>query len=298
LLYSEKKKNKILGENSRKPSFIFELLKHLPVRICLLTSLLFLYFFSSAQFSETAGNLQDPASGTYFRDGMDPFSSISNAACNARLSQRILALSAEKMYGFHSLNQLSFSLAVPVSSGSWIGRLNYFGFNQYAETKLGVCYARMLGSKADLGLQFNYLQLKIPGYSFRSAIHSQLGFRYLLNQNLVVGWSVSNPLGIMHIRGSSSKIPIVFRIGLGYKISEMTGIAAELIKEEDKVPNIAVAIRYRPLPVWEIRGGIHSASRQFFINAVLCKNKWRYLTGLKWHQDLGFSPSVVWHYFF
>lgn len=274
------------------------MLKHLPVRLYLLANLLFTFLHSTAQFAESSGNLQDPSSGAYFREGTDPFSSISNAAGNARLLHRILAFSAEKIYGLQSLNQLSFSLALPVSSGSWIGRVNYFGFNQYAETNAGICYARPLGSRIDLGLQFNYLLLKIPGYPSRSVIQSHIGFRYLLNQNLVMGWSVSNPFGTMKIRNYSSKPPIVFRIGLGYKISEITALAAEIIKEEDRIPGIAIALRYHPMPVLEIRGGLHSASRQYFINTVIHKNKWRYQIGLKWHQELGFSPSIVWYYFF
>lgn len=267
------------------------------MRLILLIFFLINCLFSFAQLSGIAGYLQDPSAGGYFLDGTDPFVTGNNAAGNARMARPMLGLSVEKRYGLRSLNQGSFSLAIPSSSGCWSLQLGYFGFNKYAETRAGLCYGRPLGSRLDLGLRFNYMQLRIPGFQGRSVIYPQIGFRYMLNENLMIGWSVSNPGGKIKLRGLYP-IPIVYRIGIGYKISELTGIAAEILKEEGRVPAVVAAVRYRPLKHIELRGGIYSNSKQFFFNTSVQKNKMRYTIGLLWHQELGFSPTMVWHSIF
>ena len=267
------------------------------MRVILLTFLLFYNQLASAQLSVAVSNLLDPSSGVYFQDGSDPFSSGINAAGNARMKKKGLGLSSEKKYGFQGFNMMSLSLAIPVSSGCWSGQIDYFGFNHFSETRIGFCYAKTLSARADLGVRFNYLQVQIPGSQLRAAICPQIGFRYILNQNLILGWSVSNPAGALKIRGEYH-LPTGYRIGVGYKISDLSGVAVEMIKEEGRFPGITAAFRYRPEKNLEIRAGLYTQSPQVFFTMVVQKNKLKYAAGFMWHRELGFSPSLVWYCFF
>ena len=57
------------------------------------------------------------------------------------------------------LNELSLynlrSLCQP-TSGNFGVKAGYFGFSDYNESQMGLAYARKLGNKVDIGVQFNY----------------------------------------------------------------------------------------------------------------------------------------------
>lgn len=253
---------------------------------------LFIFCFSSAQIPGITGRILDPSSGAYFKEITDPFAGMLNPAANARIKKRIFAFSSEKRYGLRLFNLLSASVVVPVSSGSWSGQLDYFGFSKYAEMQLGISYARFLGERADIGLRFNFSQVSIANFSSKIAFYPQLGFRYVIHKNLLFGFSVSNPTGLIALQNDRQFQPLILRMGFGYILSEVTSVAAEIIKEEKSIPGLVCAIRYRPLPSFSMRLGVNTVSGQSFINVVMQKNKWQYVTGLVWHQELGFSPSV------
>jgi hypothetical protein len=258
----------------------------------LFTFCLFVFSFSSAQPPGLTGKILDPSSGTYFKDIADPFAAVLNPASAAKFKKRTFAFSGEKRYGFRLFNLLSASVAIPVSTGCLTGQLDYFGFSKYSETQIGVCYARTLGERADIGLRFNFFQVRVTNFPTEIALYPQLGFRYIVHKNLLLGLSISNPTGMVALQNGRQFQPLILRIGFGYILSEVTAIAAEVIKEEKTVSGIVCAIRYSPLPAFSMRLGINSVSGQSFINLLLQKNKWQFVTGLVWHQELGFSPTV------
>jgi hypothetical protein len=264
----------------------------------LFTCFLFVFSFSSAQLPGLSSRILDPSSGTYFKDITDPFSAVLNPASNAQIRKRTFAFSGEKRYGFRLFNFLSASVALPVSSGCWGGQVDYFGFNKYAETQISISYARSLGERADIGLRFNLFHIRIVNFPNRIAIYPHLGFRYAIHKNLILGLSVSNPTGVIPLENGRQFQPLIFRLGVGYILSDVTAIAAEIIKEEKSIPGVICAIRYRPLPVFSIRLGINTVSRQPFANFLLQKKNWQYVVGFLWHQELGFSPSTGGNCFF
>ena len=264
----------------------------------LFTFLLFIFSFSSAQLPGLTGRILDPSSGTYFQDITDPFASVLNPASSAQIRKRTFAFSGEKRFGFRSFNLLSATVAMPVSSGCWSGQIDYFGFSKYAETQIGIAYARSFGERADIGLRFNILHIRVANFLSKNAIYPHLGFRYAIHKNLILGFSVSNPTGVIHFQNGRQFYPLIFRLGFGYVLSDVAAIAAEIIKEEKRMPGVVCAIRYRPLPAFSMRLGINTVSRQPFFNLLLQKNNWQYVIGFVWHQELGFSPSLGGYCFF
>jgi len=258
----------------------------------LFTFFLFVFSFSSAQPPGLTGRIQDPSSGTYFKDISDPFSAVLNPASNARIKKRTFAFLGEKRYSLRLFNLLSASVSLPVSTGCWSGQIDYFGFSKYSETQIGISYARTLGERADIGLRFNFFQVRVPNFPNQISMYPQLGFRYVVHKNLLLGFSISNPTGTIALQNGRQFQPLILRIGFGYILSEVTAIAAEVIKEEKTVSGIVCAIRYNPLSAFSMRLGINTVSGQSFINLLLQKNKWQFVTGLVWHQELGFSPTV------
>ena len=253
---------------------------------------------SFSQYRETAFLLQDPSSGTYFRDNQDPFSTGVNPAAMARFSRPVFALLGENRYGSKGINQMMLSMAYPLANGCWATQLDYYGFSSYSQTQLSIAYARTVGAGMDIGLRFHYFHLHIPGFKNLSTIYSHIGFRYSLNSQVIIGWSAANPFGRIRISGGNELLPAVYSAGIGYTMSAQTGVAIHLVKESGRPPAIIAAFRYRPIEVLSFKMGANSSTRQPFFSIQLQKKSWLSLWGVAWHSQLGFSPYVGWQYYF
>jgi hypothetical protein len=263
------------------------------VRILLLTIFLFQSVYSVGQLPGLTGKLQDPSSGAYFSEISDPFAIVLNPAAGALIKKKVFAFSGEKRFGLKSFNLLSTILAFPVSSGSWSSQLDYFGFGSYAETQLSLAYAQNLGTRAGVGLRFHLIHLRVPNFQSQLAVYPQVGFRYIVHRDLVIGWSLSNPTGVIRLQGNRSFQPLVVRIGFGYRLSDVAAVAAEILKEEGRMPGVVIGVRYMPIQGFSIRLGINTMARQPFLNMTLQKSNWQYVTGLALHQELGISPTIT-----
>ena len=81
----------------------------------------------------------------------------------------------ERRFLLNELSLYQLAIAVPTKSGNFGIKAGYFGFSDYNESQMGLAYARKLGSKVDIGVQFNYNGIQISGYGNSSAINFEIG---------------------------------------------------------------------------------------------------------------------------
>ena len=93
--------------------------------------------------------------GAYSISHADVFSFTSNQASLAQLKNTSAGVFSERRFMLEEMSLYQAAVGVLTSSGNFGLKAGYYGFSDYNETQLGLAYARSLGNKMDLGVQFN-----------------------------------------------------------------------------------------------------------------------------------------------
>src|SRR5262245_53110885 len=122
----------------------------------------FVFLSAIAQIVVSGQSLHKPVAapyiglGAYGLNHVDVFSFTSNQASLAQIKAASAGVYGERRFMLSELSDYVAALTLPTRSGNFGLKGAYSGYNNYNETQVGLAYARKLGKKADLGVQFNY----------------------------------------------------------------------------------------------------------------------------------------------
>ena len=232
--------------------------------------------------------------GAYSLNHVDVFSFTANQAALAQINNGAGGVYAERRFLLSELNNYDAVFALPTNSGNFGLKANYFGFSDYNETQIGLAYARKLGSKVDVGAQFNYNGIRVSGYGNATAVSFEIGTILHLSDKLHAGLHVNNPVGGKFAKqAEEEKLPSVYTFGLGYDASEKFFVGAEIQKEEDQPVNVNAGLQYKFLPQLLARAGMESATSSYYLGIGLYLRSFRFDVTTSWHPQLGFSPGAL-----
>lgn len=234
-----------------------------------------------------------PGAGAYSKHSADVFSFIVNPAALSNLKQNGAGVYSERRFLLNAFSQYTAVAGLQTKSGAFGLQADYFGYANYTETQLGLGYARSLGSRIDVGVKFNYYNLRIPAYTSASAVHFEAGVLLHLSDQLHAGFSVFNPVGGKLNKTTNEKIASVFRGGLGYEVSERFFISAEIIKEENKNTGVNAVLQYEIVKQLLLRAGMNTVNSQPFAGVGLRFGSFRVDVATAYHPQLGISPAVM-----
>ena len=231
--------------------------------------------------------------GAYSLNHMDVFSFTSNQASLAQLKTAAAGAYGERRFLLDELNNYTAVLALPTTTGNFGVKTNYYGFNDYNETQLGLAYGRKLGNKVDIGAQFNYHGIRIAGYGNASAISFELGAVMHISDKLHAGVHVSNPAGGKFGKDQQEKLSSVYTIGLGYDASEKFFVSAEIEKEENQPVNVNAGMQYKFLPQLLARIGMSTATSSAWFGLGFNIKSFRIDVTTSYHPQLGITPGLM-----
>jgi hypothetical protein len=231
--------------------------------------------------------------GAYSINHTDAFSFTANTASLAQLKNVAAGLFAERRFMLAELNSYAAVAAVPTQSGNFALKANYSGFTDYNETQLGLAYGRKLGSKVDVGAQFNYNGIQITGYGNAAAISFELGTILHLTERLHTGLHINNPVGGKFGKEQQEKLPAVYTIGMGYDASEKFLLSAEVQKEEDQPINVNAGFQYKIIPQLLVRAGMSSATSSAWAGVGVSLKSLRLDIVASYHPQLGVTPGLL-----
>ncbi len=228
----------------------------------------------------------------------DPLSFTGNQAALAQIKTAGFGVFGERRFMLRETAAYTLAASMPTRFGHIGIQLNYAGFKNFNEHKMGLAYARKLGKKVDVGVQFNYYGYRVPAYGNASTVNFELGMMLGLTEKLQAGLHVYNPvggkLGKSSIPGmADEKIAAAYKLGLGYDVSEQFFISSEIIKEEDKAVAVIAGFQYRFAKQFFLKGGIISESTALYAGAGLAWKKIRLDITSGYHPRLGFSPGIL-----
>lgn len=246
----------------------------------------------------------------YSRQQTDPLSFTGNQAALAQAKQSGTAVFAERRFMLKETSTYTLGTTLPTLLGNIGIQLNYSGFKNFNENKIGLAYARQLGKAVDVGIQFNYYGYRVPAYGNASTINFEIGTLLHLTDKLHAGIHIYNPVGgklgssapantsappntSAPLSTKSEKLASAYKAGLGYDASDNLFIAAEMIKEEDKPVNVIAGLQYHFAKQFFVRAGFVSGSTSAYAGAGVGWKNFRLDISAGYHPQLGFSPGIL-----
>ena len=244
-------------------------------------------------------NLRRPVSsaytgfGAYSINNADVFSFSANQASLAQLKSAGAGIFGERRFWLNELNNYAAAIALPTKSGSFGFKAGYNGFSGYNESQVGLAYARKLGGKIDIGVQFNYNGVRIAGYGNANAVSFELGTVLHLTDKLHAGVHINNPVGGKFGKDQQEKLSSVYTVGFGYEASEKFFVSTEIIKEENQLVNINAGLQYKFHSRVLARVGMLTATSTAWMGIGLSWKSIRVDVTAAYHPQLGVSPGIM-----
>jgi hypothetical protein len=229
----------------------------------------------------------------YSTQQTDPLAFTANQAALAKVSKAGIGLYGERRFLLVATSAYAMAVAVPTKMGNFGVQLNYAGFKNFNENKIGLAYARSLGDKVDVGVQFNHYSYRVPSYGNASSINFEAGAIIHFTDKLNAGIHIYNPVGGKLSNTDNEKLASAYKIGLGYDASENFFISSEIIKEEDKPVNIIAGFQYHFAKQFFARAGFMSESSTAFAGAGIGWKNMRLDMSGSYHPQLGISPGIL-----
>ncbi len=262
------------------------------------TNLLIAASFCLNSLSISAQSLRQPVSAIYLSASSystthaDVFSYLNNQAALAKIKNIAAGVYGERRFLLAATSLYALAVAIPTDKGNFGVNIKYGGFKSFNESQIGLAYAKSLGSKVDIGIQFNYYSYKIPAYTSASTINFELGAIIHLTDKLNLGIHIYNPVG-GKIAKTNEKLTAAYKVGIGYDISENLYVSTEIVKDENFPVNVNSGVQYRFMKQFFARIGIASATSTGYAGFGVGWGNFRLdITG-SYHPQLGISPGML-----
>lgn len=231
--------------------------------------------------------------GAYSTQQTDPFAFTNNQAALAQIKTSGIGVFGEQRFLLADNSVYGFAGAFRSRLGNFGVQANYSGFSNFNEQKAGLAYARSLGKKVDIGVQFNYYGYRIPTYGNASTVNFEIGAILHLTDKLNAGIHAYNPVGGKLDKEQDEKLASAYKLGLGYDASENFSVSAEMVKEEDRDINVVGGIQYQFKKQFFARAGFMSETGSAFGGVGVGWKNLRLDVSGSYHPQLGFSPGLL-----
>lgn len=216
-----------------------------------------------------------------------------NQAGIALLDKISVGIYYESRFLVNELSMKSVAVAVPSKIGVLGLSFNHFGYSLYNDMKIGLTYARSFGQYFRIGIQLDYLQTTVgENYGTKSNITFELGIQSDVTESLTIGAYVYNPIQVKLADYNNEKIPAIFRLGVGWKISK--NFFATIEAEKNTVINPIIlrgGLEYSIKEKFFLRAGFSTMQEIFSMGFGINIKFLRFDISAVMHQSLGFSPQ-------
>lgn len=258
--------------------------------------LIFIFFRPILTAQSVSGILHTAYTGTgaYSQSHADLFSATTNQASLASLKSAAAGMYGERRFLLNELSGYQLVAGLPTRSGNFGVNATYNGSPGYNEMKAGLMYARSLGSKADVGAQFNYSLISISsGYGKAQAVNFEAGAIFHFSEKLHAGIHAANPVGNRFGKNKEERLPAVYSFGIGYEASEKFFCSATIKKEENNPVNVDAGFQYRFIPRLMVRAGMSTAVSLVWFGAGFTFKSFRLDVVGSFHPRLGVTPGLL-----
>ncbi len=261
------------------------------MRLLTLTVLVLNSLVASAQITSPTAGARGLAMGNAAVTFTDINSIFSNQAGLAYAKKTEVLLFAGQKYFLNEIRNIAAAVVYPSDLGAFGVNLQYYGFMDYNEQKIGINYARKLTENLSLGIQFNYQGYRIPEYGNKGVVSTEIGLRSQVLKGLIIAAHLSNPIRIEI--ADSENLPTIFTFGVAYIPSKKLTITVEAEKDIEFSAIVKFGLEYQLVEPVFIRVGVATNPTLFnFGIGFIIKEKLIIDAAASYHQTLGFSPAI------
>ncbi len=219
----------------------------------------------------------------------DIYSGFNNPAGLAYLDGFAGAAFVENRFLLQELQLAAISIAQPTNSGTIGMTLQYFGFEDYNEQKVGLNYSRQLFDKFSIGAQFDFLNTRVKEYGNAAAITFEVGLQYEILDKLATGIHVFNPI---RATIGTENLPSIIQIGLTYQVADYLTISGAIEKDATLPYNAKFGVEYEIAKKIQLRAGMNSNPNRLSFGVGYLVNQLQLNVAATYHDILGFSPAL------
>lgn len=187
-------------------------------------------------------------------------------------------------------------LAIPLKVGVISAGAQFFGYEQYRNTRAGLGYSMKFTDFLQFGVQGNIQTLRLGG-NYGSTISGTIeaGLLAKVSEKWSIGISVMN-IGRQRINPINDRFATIMRAGCQYKPSKKVSIFVEVEKQIITKISFKGAVEYQPVKPVYIRIGAQSAPMEFALGFGYKVSGFSIDLGSKYHQTLGWTPNIGLNY--
>lgn len=219
----------------------------------------------------------------------DIYAINSNSAGTAFIEQTSFGLYAEQRFANADIRQLGAIAAMPTKFGVVGLQLQTFGFEAYQEQKIAITYGKKLFDNIAIGVQFGYLNTRIPEYGNKGVLTSEIGLQAEILHNLWLGANLSNPFPIKIT--ATEYLPTQLNVGLTYHFSEKLQLSTAVHKDFEYPASVRAGFNYRLIKPLSLRFGISTEPIENSFGIGIHLKQVELDFALTYHQILGFTPA-------
>ncbi len=222
-----------------------------------LIALLFLTFHSSFTFGQNnAGAKQIALSGSNVALENTVFAIFSNPAGLAQLNNREFGVYySPSPFGLKELSNGYLAYIEPTSFGNLSVGAYTYGFELYRENQFNIAYSTTINDNIYLGITSFYHSVNIARYGNSGVFNIKLGGIFILNKNLLLGFSLHNPL---RFNRSKVELPLIYNVGLSYIPIKNSSLNFAVSKEMDFPVSLRFGIEYELIEYLHLRVGVQN----------------------------------------
>lgn len=221
-----------------------------------------------------------------------------NPGAAASIQQISVGAYYESRFLTRELQTQALAAAIPLKVGVITAGAQFFGYEQYRNTRAGVGYSMKFTDFLQIGVQGNIQTLRLGGnYGSTTSGTIEAGLLAKVSEKWSIGISVLN-IGRQRINPISDRFATVLRAGCRYQPSKKVSIFAEVEKQVITKISFRGALEYQPVKSFFIRLGAQSAPMEFALGFGYRVAGFSIDLGSKYHQILGWTPNFGLNYQF
>lgn len=211
--------------------------------------------------------------------------------------------------GFHHENRFvvpefafnSIGITLPTSTGTFGLSWSHFGYPRYNENKFGLALGKAFHKRFAAGLQIDYLNTFIDNeLGSTGTVAIEAGIMAEPIDNLLIGFHVFNPTASTLPKMRQEHIPVIMRMGLGYRFEDRLFLGLETEKDLDVGKAFyKMGVEYRVIDYIYVRTGI-SVQEYVQHSFGVGFNMQNFMADLafSFQQVVGYTPYLSMRYVF
>lgn len=214
-----------------------------------------------------------------------------NSAALAGTEERSIMLSTENRFIGTGIKGVSVLGAIPIGQKAAFGlHMEQYGIREFSQQYYHLGYGRKLSNRFSIGSGFAVRHNFIPGYENNTYYNLDLGWRYVIKENLIIAHSAFIPF---QSSGQTSNYNTIHLIGIQYKLSLWINLFAQLEKENQLNWVSKYGLEYQMNPQFVIRLGVKSDASEFHSGIGIKVNERLQIDiSASVHTALGLTPAL------